>query len=233
MVCFTEDIHQHSSHYHHSGQAIGDALGSRYEFLPASEAQSKIDSDLVKTGASHHHLPLLGGGPFHMSVGQVTDDTELAMALARTLHKCGIRYDQAKVAERYVHWLRTDPPDVGQTTSNALKVNLKDTTKSVAEQCVNNAKLLNGKSLSNGWERRVKRSKLIFCSALMRQSPLALAFWQKSPGELRSVVELDTQLTHSNPEAAVASLAFVSALVALLKDGSKEVRADCDLRMRA
>lgn len=41
------------------GQLVGDALGSRYEFMRSAAAKAKLQNDLVDG-----HLPMLGGGMF-------------------------------------------------------------------------------------------------------------------------------------------------------------------------
>ena len=58
------------------GQLCGDALGTRYEFKPSSVTTSEIRSDL-----DNGHLPILGGGPFDLQAGTVTDDSELAIEI--------------------------------------------------------------------------------------------------------------------------------------------------------
>ena len=58
------------------GQAVGDALGTRYEFMPATTVQSAIDADL-----RDKFLPILGGGPFSMELGQVTGETFLILVI--------------------------------------------------------------------------------------------------------------------------------------------------------
>lgn len=48
------------------GQVIGDSLGSRYEFQPASVVQQMINEDSVQS-----FLPIMGGGPLQLLPGQV------------------------------------------------------------------------------------------------------------------------------------------------------------------
>jgi ADP-ribosylglycohydrolase len=65
------------------GQAAGDALGTTVEFKSAAAIQKMYPKGL---------RAIVGGGPFEVAAGQVTDDTELAHALARSLGEKG-RYD--------------------------------------------------------------------------------------------------------------------------------------------
>ncbi len=50
------------------GQAIGDALGCRYEFRSAAVTAAAIAGD---RRAADGFLPILGGGPFGLKAGQV------------------------------------------------------------------------------------------------------------------------------------------------------------------
>src|SRR5437870_668800 len=98
------------------GQAIGDALGTRYEFEKSVKVKKQIAKDMGKT----KFLPMLGGGPFGLVPGQVTDDTELALALARCLVKES-SFDIYEIAQAYVTWFHSQPFDVGKTTSQAFQ----------------------------------------------------------------------------------------------------------------
>src|SRR5207302_1330280 len=61
----------------------------------------------------------LDGGPYHLIAGQPTDDSEMALVLARSiLHER--KYDRDKVLDAYRDWLTTRPVDVGQTTEQGL-----------------------------------------------------------------------------------------------------------------
>jgi len=62
---------------------------------------------------------LADGGTWHTLAGQPTDDSEMALALARSILAKG-RYDAEHTLEAYRHWYRSGPFDVGQTTRAAL-----------------------------------------------------------------------------------------------------------------
>ncbi len=92
------------------GQLAGDALGSLVEF------ESPEDIRRLHPGGVRD---LVGGGPWGTIAGQPTDDSEMALALARTLVADGsFRVDH--VAQAYRAWLASDPFDVGHTTRQAL-----------------------------------------------------------------------------------------------------------------
>ncbi len=93
-----------------TGQLVGDALGSQVEFM-GSDKIRELFPDGVRTLSSSltwHTLP-----------GQVTDDSEMALALARTLAS-GSGYDAAAVRRAYAEWLRSGPFDCGNTIHAAL-----------------------------------------------------------------------------------------------------------------
>ncbi len=95
------------------GQACGDALGTTLEFKSADRCR-----DLYPLGLRD----IVGGGAFNVVPGQVTDDTEMAMALARSLTAEGV-YHRRKVRNSYKAWANSKPIDMGGATSQALLQN--------------------------------------------------------------------------------------------------------------
>ncbi len=92
------------------GQVIGDSLGSQVEFKPANEIARLHPGGLRS---------LADGGVYHMLAGQPTDDSEMALTLARSIAREG-RYEAAKVLDGYREWLTSRPVDVGTTTERGL-----------------------------------------------------------------------------------------------------------------
>ncbi len=92
------------------GQVIGDSLGSRVEFKPAPEIAQRYPGGVRE---------LAEGGPWHTIAGQPTDDSEMALTLARALVRDG-RHDPQKVLDGYRAWLTSRPVDVGTTTEKGL-----------------------------------------------------------------------------------------------------------------
>ena len=92
------------------GQVIGDSLGSLVEFKDADEI-----ARLYPGGVRE----LADGGVYHTIAGQPTDDSEMALALARNL--VGERaFQPEKILEKYREWLQTRPVDIGATTERGL-----------------------------------------------------------------------------------------------------------------
>ncbi|TAK84844.1 MAG: hypothetical protein EPO20_13480 [Betaproteobacteria bacterium] len=92
------------------GQAIGDSLGARAESKTAAEI-----AQLFPQGVRE----LADGGTLHVIAGQPTDDSEMALTLARALLREG-RYARESVLQAYREWLQTRPVDITETTERGL-----------------------------------------------------------------------------------------------------------------
>jgi len=92
------------------GHVIGDSLGSRVEGKPAAEI-ARLFADGVRE--------LADGGPYHTMAGQPTDDSEMALTLARSIVR-EKKYVGEKVLDAYRAWLTSRPVDVGMTTERGL-----------------------------------------------------------------------------------------------------------------
>jgi ADP-ribosylglycohydrolase/fructose-1,6-bisphosphatase/inositol monophosphatase family enzyme len=92
------------------GQIVGDSLGSLVEFKSAAEI-----AQLYPAGVRD----LVDGGVYHTIAGQPTDDSEMALTLARALVRDG-RHDAERVRDAYREWLQTRPIDIGETTERGL-----------------------------------------------------------------------------------------------------------------
>ena len=92
------------------GQVIGDSLGSRVEMKPAAEIAALFPQGVRDLG---------DGGVYHTMAGQPTDDSEMALALARVLVR-EKTYVGETVLDAYRAWLTSRPVDVGLTTERGL-----------------------------------------------------------------------------------------------------------------
>ena len=92
------------------GQLAGDALGSLVEFEPPEEIHRMYPGGVRE---------LADGGTWDTLAGQPTDDSELALMLARTLVEHG-RYDREAARRAYVRWLESGPFDCGNTIEAGL-----------------------------------------------------------------------------------------------------------------
>ncbi|MDR0550007.1 MAG: ADP-ribosylglycohydrolase family protein [Deltaproteobacteria bacterium] len=92
------------------GQLAGDSLGALVEFQNTAQINAAYPNGVRF---------LADGGTWNILAGQPTDDSELALALARTLVKHGT-YDSKEVFKAYQDWLNSNPFDIGRTVKGAL-----------------------------------------------------------------------------------------------------------------
>ncbi len=92
------------------GVAVGDALGATVEFMTPAEIRGRygVLRDIV------------GGGWLKLSPGQVTDDTEMTLCVARGIVRSG-QWALRPIADRFAHWLSESPPDVGATCRRGIQ----------------------------------------------------------------------------------------------------------------
>jgi ADP-ribosyl-[dinitrogen reductase] hydrolase len=95
------------------GQLAGDSLGSLVEFQSPSEIRREYPDGVRE---------LADGGTWDTIAGQPTDDSEMALMLARMLVK-ERRYDAAQARKAYAFWLNSHPFDCGNTVSAGLRGN--------------------------------------------------------------------------------------------------------------
>jgi ADP-ribosylglycohydrolase/protein-tyrosine phosphatase len=92
------------------GQIAGDALGSQVEFQTPAEIASRYPNGV---------RVIRSGGTWDTLAGQPTDDSEMALLLARMLVK-EKTYDPRRAFHEYLFWLNSGPFDVGNTIRNSL-----------------------------------------------------------------------------------------------------------------
>jgi len=90
--------------------AIGDALGAPVEFMTRGEIATKYG--VLKE--------MVGGGWLRLKPGQVTDDTEMSLCLARAMAKSG-GWSLTGIADNLATWLKSKPIDVGDTCRRGIR----------------------------------------------------------------------------------------------------------------
>ena len=93
------------------GQLTGDALGSLVEFQTPEQIRQKYPNGVRE---------LADGGTWNTIAGQPTDDSEMALLLARMLVDQGW-YDPEEARKAYLFWLDSDPFDCGMTIYRGLR----------------------------------------------------------------------------------------------------------------
>ncbi len=174
------------------GQAVGDALGTTVEFSSAAAIAARRLDDWPRE--------LIGQGPFQLIPGQITDDTELALSLARTLVKQQ-RYDAEEAAAAYARWRQSQPFDCGMATDQAFGRGLEP-GPGLAERMRTRA---SQKTQANG--------------SLMRSSPLGI-FGAALPREqLARIAAADSALSHPDPVCQAACAVFVTTIADAITTG--------------
>lgn len=91
------------------GVALGDALGATTEFMTPGEIRARYKV----------HDKIRGGGWLGVKPGQVTDDTEMSLAIARALLAAG-DWDLDGIARQLLTWMRSRPIDIGATVRKGI-----------------------------------------------------------------------------------------------------------------
>lgn len=95
------------------GQLAGDALGSLVEFQTLDAIRYRYPGGIRE---------MADGGPWNSLAGQPTDDSEMALLLARMLIKKR-GYEPKTALAEYKFWLSSKPFDCGRTISASLQDN--------------------------------------------------------------------------------------------------------------
>jgi len=97
------------------GLAVGDALGATVEFFTASEVRAQFGV----------HRNIVGGGWLRLHPGEVTDDTEMSLCIARAITDSGA-FSRRAIADRFAAWLKGRPTDVGSTCRKGIRSYILD-----------------------------------------------------------------------------------------------------------
>ncbi|MBI4497872.1 MAG: ADP-ribosylglycohydrolase family protein [Chloroflexi bacterium] len=177
------------------GQVAGDSLGSLVEFLTPEEIARRHPDRLRDLG---------DGGTWNTIAGQPTDDSELALLLARLLARRGA-YDPEIAAHVYAWWLHTSPFDIGSTTRQALEA-ITDRTLRGRTAAAAARQAANRESQANG--------------SLMRISPLGVYAHALPPAPAADLARADSSLTHPNPVCQEACAVFTVAVAHAIRTGA-------------
>ncbi|MDU7524870.1 MAG: ADP-ribosylglycohydrolase family protein, partial [Roseomonas mucosa] len=144
---------------------------------------------------------LADGGTWNTIAGQLTDDSELALDLARTLVS-QTSWSSEAVAAAYAGWYASRPFDIGGTTRQALSA----AAAAAQDKAGAARKAANRESQANG--------------ALMRCAPIGV--WAIDAAEAAAAARQDAALTHPHPMCQAASAAFVAAIATGIGGGDRE-----------
>ena len=183
------------------GVASGDALGRPVEFMPASEIR-----------AEHGRLnEMIGHGTWNQPAGTITDDTEQALCIARSLVEQQ-RFDPEDIAERFVAWYDSNPFDIGRMTMKSLsRLKHGDEWDEAGQHVWESSP--EGQNAGNG--------------SVMRCAPLAIPYetnWERLVGMSRQ----SSQITHADPRCAYGCAVLNLTMAGLLEDADTPLQDALD-----
>jgi len=152
--------------------AAGDALGAGYEFSYPDAADA---------------ISMIGGGPFGFEPGEWTDDTSMALAVARvTASGLDVRNADGldAVAAGFAEWFRSPPKDIGNQTRAVLSAG--DVTGATMQATARQAPGLKG---GNG--------------SLMRTAAIGIAYLDDAAACTEAALQVSS-LTHDDLRAGQA-----------------------------
>ena len=172
------------------GVACGDALGGPLETI--SKHPRKVPKNVRK---------MIRGGWLKLKLGQITDDTEMTLCIARSIAQ-NKKFDAKDIARRFVEWFYDSPIGAGGTTKTAIELLKQGTPWS--EAGYNNIGLL---SLGNG--------------SVMRCSPVALLDYKNSKKLFKHSYE-QSIITHPNPHCTFSAIFYNTIIANILLGDNKE-----------
>ena len=168
------------------GLAIGDALGATVEFMTVPEIQAKYGV----------FKEITGGGWLRLKPGQVTDDTQMALCIARAIIEAQ-GWSLEGIARHFAGWLKSRPVDCGDTCRKGIRAYMLNNTLEVPP---------------NEWDAGN--------GAAMRLLPVAL--YSLPDAELLKKYLLEqAHLTHNNPVSDAACICLGELLHLALCGASK------------
>ncbi len=176
------------------GLACGDALGGPVEFKSRQWIAEHYPEGLRE---------FVGGGWLSLEPGEITDDTQLTLTIARSL-AVGGPLDMNDVTSRFLEWHHSRPKDQGNLTRAALE--LLDQGRPWSEA----GEVARGTGASGGAGN----------GSVMRCPPVALRF--ASDPEAMVAVSIDTsRITHADPRCTWGTVAVNQGIAWLLHGGDK------------
>ncbi|KAG2833889.1 hypothetical protein PC112_g6306 [Phytophthora cactorum] len=159
------------------GLLCGDAAGAMLEFSPG----------VITEPDASRAMSMPGGGVFGVGKGQITDDSELALSLARGLlgHRPSEGFPLESVARQYATWCNSKPFDIGNTCATAFGVKPKS---------------------DGNYAAAMTQTAAASCSAteangsLMRIAPLAIWSVGQSEEIIAALARIEATLSHPNQE---------------------------------
>jgi ADP-ribosyl-[dinitrogen reductase] hydrolase len=183
------------------GLACGDALGRPVEFKTSDQI-----------AAEHGTVrEMLGHGSHRQPAGTITDDTEMALCIARSLADHG-EFVPEDVADRFVEWYQSGPFDIGMMTADALRqLNTGGTWDGAGQIVWEHSQ--EGQNAGNG--------------SVMRCAPYALVY-HNDPDRLVAVSRNSSAITHYDPRCQYGCAILNLTIANLLHDRDAPLQSALD-----
>lgn len=180
------------------GHALGDALGAPVEFYPYAHYTGVLDTPIVRYTRAY--------GKQVSSVGQITDDAEMALVLMDTINS---GYTKEKAVVNYMLWANNNYEDckgnmpfIGKNTRN-LFIAGKPTYK------------LYNNRFKKHYPDEITKENSQSNGALMRAYPLAFI-------DDPDIICTDVGITNPSKLVQAAVIAYITAIKMALSGNSKE-----------
>lgn len=167
--------------------SVADSLGCTVEFMKPEDIRQQYGV----------FRDIEGGGWLKLDPGEVTDDTQMTLCVAQSLIACQ-DFNLPDIANRFVDWYNTDPPDIGSTCRAGIHSFIK-TGNTEAPYDIHGA--------GNG--------------GVMRSLPLILLYANDRNKMLKTVVA-QSRLTHNNKISDEGCCCYSDVVAAALKGADKD-----------
>jgi ADP-ribosylglycohydrolase len=172
------------------GAFIGDSIGSAVEFK-----ESLTDKEIKDA------MEMNGSQIFQTGPGQITDDSELSLALGQALDSDSLDLD--RIADWYGKWAKSNPFDIGITTGYSMKKVMSGHISGKSKIMIK-AAIDKNDSCSNG--------------SLMKVMPLCIWCRNLSNDDLWRAIQSECSLTHSNIFNHYVNYAYAFLVKLILKN---------------
>lgn len=175
------------------GALVGDAAGAPLEFLGRTPSTEDVE----------WAMGMPGGGVWRVAPGQITDDGELTLCLARGLMGAD-GFELERIARKYAAWIQSDPFDIGNTTRSSLGCFEQERWHRVVE--------------SEGYAAAMTQAAALRCmeskanGSLMRATPLGIWGYRFSDERLAGYAVRDSSLSHPNQSCCHAVASYTLAV---------------------
>lgn len=166
--------------------SCGDALGASTEFMAP---------ELIKASIGIHR-DITGGGWLELEPGEVTDDTEMTLCVARSLVEWQ-GFNLKNIADKFVVWY-DDPVDIGSTVRGGI------------HRYIRTGELIRPESHDQAGN-----------GGVMRALPLILLYSHDRDTMMETVVA-QSRLTHNNAESDLGCRCYADLVAAALSGADKD-----------